>query len=91
MYNNHSPGRKTTIVLLSYRSSTVKKAVNVPLLVTTLSHTTHKRSYSTTGDPEPSSMLLTLASSEGETTQGLLLFTISNSHFEPLLQDDNCV
>ena len=40
VYNNHSQGN-TTIVLLSYRSSTVKKTVHVQLLVTTLSHTTH--------------------------------------------------
>ena len=47
VYNNHSPGRNTTILISSYRSSAVKKTLHVKLLAailsfaTTLSCTTH--------------------------------------------------
>ena len=40
VYNNHSPGRNTTILILSYRSSAVKKTLHVKLLAAILSFAT---------------------------------------------------
>ena len=54
------PREEYTIVLLSYRSSTVKKAVHVQLLVTTLSHTTHMLlafTYIHAGSPTVTSLM----------------------------------
>ena len=95
MYNNHPPGRKTNIVLLSYRSSTVKKVVNVQLLVTTLSHTTHMPlpfTYIHAGSPivtgltfDDQSRTLTCTSTGGPATtvtwrRNGVVITLSDTH-----------